>query len=103
MTARIYRPARNAMQSGQANVRHWLLEFDRGEQQVADPLMGWTGSGDTQTQVRMRFDTKQEAIAYAEKHGIAFRIAEPHTRKMNIRPGGYGDNFAFTRRGAWTH
>ncbi len=103
MTARIYRPARNAMQSGQANVRRWMLEFDRAEHQVADPLMGWTGSGDTRTQVRLRFDTKDEAVAYAEKHGLIYRVAEPHQRKMTIRPGGYGDNFAHSRRGAWTH
>lgn len=103
MTARIYRPARNAMQSGQANTRKWILEFDRDAHQVIDPLMGWTGSGDTRPQVRLKFDSRDEAVAYAEKHGLAYQIAEPHKRAQNIRPGGYGDNFAYSRRGAWTH
>jgi NADH dehydrogenase ubiquinone Fe-S protein 4 len=103
MVARIYQPARNAMQSGQANTRSWVLDYTPGEQRLVDPLMGWTGSGDTQSQVRLSFDTKEEAIAYANKHGLVYQVAEPHSRKMNIRPGGYGDNFAYSRRGAWTH
>ena len=103
MVARIYKPAKTAMQSGQANVQDWLLEYAPSEPRVRDPLMGWTGSGDTQAQVRLSFDSKEAAVAYAEKHGIAYVVMRPHERRPNIRPGGYGDNFSFKRKGAWTH
>jgi len=103
MLARIYQPAKTAMQSGEANTRHWLLEFTPSEPRLVDPLMGWTGSGDTQSQVQMRFDSKDAAVAYAERHGIAYRVEEPARRRHRIRPGGYGDNFATHRRKPWTH
>ena len=103
MHARIYRPARNAMQSGMARTRHWVLEFAPGAPKRIDPLMGWTGWGDTQEQVRMRFPTKEAAVEYAERHGIAYQVEEPKARKLNIRPRGYGSNFAHDRRTAWTH
>jgi len=103
MNARIYRPARNAMQSGTARTRHWVLEFAADSAREVDPLMGWTSSSDTQAQVRLRFDTKEEALDYARDHGIDAVVTEPHTRKPNIRPGGYGENFATNRRTVWTH
>lgn len=103
MIARIYKPARNAMQSGQANTRHWVLEFVPAETKPIDPLMGWTGAVDMDGQVRLRFGTRDEAIAYAERHGIAYRVQEPHQRKFILRQNGYGDNFAAQRRMAWTH
>lgn len=103
MLARIYRPAKTAMQSGQAKTHQWVLEYVPGEPRVTDPLMGWTGSGDTQSQVRLRFETSEAAIAYAQKNGIPYRVEQPKDRKPTIRPGGYGDNFAHSRRGAWTH
>jgi len=103
MFARIYQPARNAMQSGTAKTKGWVLEFDAAEARQVDPLMGWTGSGDTQSQVRLRFDTKETAQAYALEHGILAQVTEPHKRKTNVRSGGYGDNFATNRRGVWTH
>ncbi|MEO0388188.1 MAG: ETC complex I subunit [Pseudomonadota bacterium] len=103
MLARIYQPAKTAMQSGDAKTREWLLEFTRSEPRVVDPLMGWTGSGDTQAQVRLSFETKEAAIAYAERNAIAFRLDVPNKRRHRIRPGGYGDNFAYTRKTAWTH
>lgn len=103
MLARIYQPAKTAMQSGQAKTAHWVLEFAPGESRQVDPLMGWTGSGDTQSQVRLTFESKEAATAYAQRNGIAFRVAEPKTRKPIIRPGGYGDNFAYNRKAAWTH
>lgn len=65
--------------------------------------MGWTSSSDTQAQVRMSFDTKNDALDYAKEHGIDAQVQEPNKRKANIRPGGYGENFATNRRGAWTH
>ena len=103
MRARIYKPARNAMTSGMAKTKSWVLEYGTGEAREIDPLMGWTGSGDTRAQVRLRFETKEAALAYAEAHGIEADVFEPHKRKPNIRPGGYGDNFATNRRGPWTH
>ena len=103
MPARIYKPARNAMQSGSAKTKHWVLEFVNETGREVDPLMGWTSSADTQTQVRLRFDSKEAALEYAQDHGIDAVVSEPKTRKANIRKGGYGENFATNRRGAWTH
>ena len=103
MRARIYQPAKTAMSSGTANTRQWVLEFPHAGAREIDPLMGWTSSADTQAQVRMRFDTRQEALDYAEAHGIDAIVQEPHKRRPNIRPGGYGENFAPNRRATWTH
>ncbi len=103
MLARIYKPARNAMQSGQARTRDWILEFVPTQAKVVDPLMGWTGSADMDGQVRLSFADREEAIAYAERHGIPYRVQEPKVRQHILRQNGYGDNFASQRRGAWTH
>lgn len=103
MRARIYQPAKTAMSSGTAKTRVWVLEFAPNEARGVDPLMGWTSSGDTQTQVMMRFETKEAALDYAREHGIEASVQEPNKRKPNIRVGGYGENFATSRRGAWTH
>jgi NADH dehydrogenase len=103
MRARIYQPARTAMSSGSAKTHHWVLEFAPATPREVDPLMGWTSSADTQAQVRLTFDTKAAALEYAQEHGIDVQVFEPKKRKPNIRPGGYGDNFATNRRGAWTH
>lgn len=103
MRARIYQPARTAMQSGTAKTHDWLLEFAPAESRAIDPLMGWTGSGDTQSQVRLRFESREAAEAYAREKGIAYDVTLPHARKANIRPRGYGENFATDRKGAWTH
>lgn len=103
MRARIYKPARNAMQSGTARTRQWVLDFAPQSARSVDPLMGWTSSSDMDSQVRLRFDTKEEALEYAEANGIDAQVIEPKTRKPNIRPGGYGENFATNRRGTWTH
>ena len=103
MVARIYQPSRNAMQSGVANTRAWVLEFAPAEARRIDPLMGWTGSGDMQTQVKLRFKTREAAIDYAERNGLAYQVTEPNLRKPSIRARGYGSNFAHDRRGAWTH
>ncbi len=103
MRARIFRPAKSAMSSGTAKTRHWVLEFVADTKRDVDPLMGWTSSSDTQSQVRIRFDTKEAALEYAEEHGIDAVVQDPHSRKPNIRARGYGENFATERRGAWTH
>lgn len=103
MRARIYQPARTAMQSGTAKTHGWVLEFAPASPREVDPLMGWTSSSDTQAQVRLRFATKDEALAYAAEQGLEVTVTEPHVRKPNIRPRGYGENFATDRKGAWTH
>ena len=103
MLARIYKPARTATQSGQANVKEWVLEFAPEDPKQLDPLMGWTSSGDMNRQVRLRFETKEAAIEYARRKGIPFQVFEPKPRRHNVRPRGYGENFAYNRRRAWTH
>lgn len=101
MTARIYKPAQTAMQSGQGKTRDWVLDYEPEEPRVVESLMGWTSSGDMKGQLRLRFDTKEEAVAYAERHGIPYQVFEA---KPSARRGlSYADNFAFNRRGAWTH
>lgn len=102
-TARIYKPAKTAMQSGTAKTHDWVLEFAPASAREVDPLMGWTSSGDTQAQVKLRFETKEAALAYAAEKGIDVIVQDPKERRPNLRPGGYGENFATNRRGAWTH
>ncbi|WP_026606334.1 ETC complex I subunit [Methylocapsa acidiphila] len=101
MTARIYRPAKTATQSGSAKARDWILEFEPEEPRRIDPLMGWTGSGDMKSQVRLRFGDKEEAIAYAERNGLAYRVEEHQLVARKILS--YSDNFKSTRLGQWTH
>ena len=101
MLARIYRPAKTAMQSGKANTRQWRLEFEPASARSIDPLMGWTSSADMNGQVRLDFDSKEEAIAYAERYGIAFRLHEPQEPPMILKA--YADNFATNRKQSWTH
>jgi len=103
MRARIFQPARTAMSSGTAKTKHWVLEFAQTSAREVDPLMGWTSSSDTQTQVKMTFDTKEAAVDYAKANGIDAVVQDPKKRGANIRAGGYGENFATNRRGAWTH
>jgi NADH dehydrogenase len=103
MLARIYQPAKTAMQSGMAKTHTWVLEYAPASPREVDPLMGWTSSRDTQAQVRLRFESKEAALEYARENGIDAQVQEPKKRKPNIRPGGYGENFATGRRGAWTH
>jgi hypothetical protein len=101
MLARIYKPAKTAMQSGAAKTKAWVLDYEPEEPRVVESLMGWTSSGDMKSQVRLDFATKEEAIAYCEKHGIPYQVTDTKTAP---RQGmSYADNFAFTRRGAWTH
>ena len=101
MLARIYRPTKNAMQSGKANTKLWVLEFEPASARWADPLMGWTQTTDLNGQVSIPFDTREEAVAYAEKHGIPFRLIEPKPAKRIIKA--YSDNFAANRKIPWTH
>ena len=103
MRARIYKPSKTAMSSGLAKTKSWVLEFIQETTSEIDPLMGWTSSGDTQSQVTLKFGSKEAAIDYAREYGIDAQIFEPKQRKFNVRSGGYGENFATNRRGAWTH
>ncbi|MAN62182.1 MAG: ETC complex I subunit [Parvibaculum sp.] len=101
MLARIYKPAKTAMQSGTARTRRWILEFEAERARSIDPLMGYTSSSDMNSQVKMSFETKEQAIAHAEKHGIAYQVIEPKRGKRSIKA--YSDNFKFGRIGQWTH
>ena len=98
--ARIYRKPKTAMQSGPAG-QDWLLEFAPSEPRRPDPLMGWIGSGDTASQLRLHFETRDEAIAYAQREGLAFDVELPHERR--IKPKAYADNFRFGRPENCTH
>lgn len=89
--ARISELDRRTTQSGRANSGLWLLEFERSEGQRADPLTGWNGSGDTKTQVKLTFRTREEAIAYAERHGISYHLVPATPVKLKLQA--YADNF----------
>ena len=91
MAARIYQQAKSAMQSGKAKTDTWVLEFEQSEARQADPLMGWTGSGDTQTQIILTFESKEKAREYAAKHGIPARVHATPPKKLKLQA--YADNF----------
>ena len=100
MTARIYQPARSAMQAVQSK-DDWLLEYEPEKPREIEPLMGWTSSADMKSQVKLRFDTKEEAIAYAERNGVPYRVEEPKPEARKILS--YSDNFAPNRVVPWSH
>ena len=101
MVARIYRPARTAMQSGKAKTKEWLLQYEPAAPKVVEPLMGYTSSSDMLSQVRLSFETKEQAVAYAERYGIPYRIEE---ERVSVRPKvSYSDNFRYDRIQPWTH
>jgi hypothetical protein len=89
---RIYQPTKNAMQSGRANLGKWVLEYEPGEARRADPLMGWIGSGDTNGQVKLKFNSKEEAIAFASKKGLSYSVQVP--KKRTIQPKNYSENYS---------
>jgi hypothetical protein len=101
MRARIYQPPKNAMQSGRAGTQEWVLEFEPSSPRRPDPLMGWIGSADTQTQVRLTFSTREEAVAYAEREAISYQVEISLPRR--VRPKAYADNFRYGRMENWTH
>ncbi len=100
MQVKIYQPAKTAMQSGRGGTRRWVIEFEPGAR-LPESLMGWTSSADTRAQVRLRFESKEEVIAFAKKKGLMYSVQEPHQRK--IRPKAYADNFRPDRYRPWTH
>ena len=101
MTARIYKPAKTAMQSGRGKTHDWVLDYEPEEPRVVESLMGWTTSGDMKSQIRLRFETRDEAVAYAERNGIPYEVQE--AKPVQRRIVSYADNFSPTRKGSWTH
>jgi hypothetical protein len=101
VNARIYKPAKTAMQSGNAKTKEWALDFEPAQAREIEPLMGWTSSGDMAQQIHLRFDTAEEAVAYCERHGIPYQVFAP--KRAMLPTISYSDNFSFKRREAWTH
>jgi hypothetical protein len=93
--ARIYRPAKSAMQSGRGQTRKWVLDYEGATRRVPEPLMGWTSAADTLNEVRLVFDTLDEAVAFADKHGLQYTVIEPHARTPKAKS--YADNFRYDR------
>ena len=101
VAARIYKPAKGATSSGLARTKGWVLEYEPESPREIEPLMGWTASGDMRQQLRLSFDSQEEAVAYAEREGIAYRVEVPQAVKRRVMS--YSDNFKFNRVGPWTH
>jgi len=101
MRARIYLPAKTAMQSGTARTQRWVLDYAPEAQKTHDPLMGWTGSNDMRQQIKLSFATKDEAVAYAQANNIPYDLEIPAARVH--KPKQYADNFRFDRKEIWTH
>lgn len=101
MVARIFKPARNAMQSGKGKSDRWMLVYEPEVPLSVEPLMGYTSSADMKRQIKLLFDTEDEAVAYARKNAIPYQIFEPHA---DIRKKiSYSDNFRYGRLQPWTH
>ena len=92
--ARIYKPAKSAMQSGRGKTAKWVLEFEPADAKKPDSLMGWSGSTDTRSQLRMPFDTLDAAVAFAEKKNLAYHVRKEHVRTPKVKV--YADNFKYT-------
>lgn len=104
MFARIYKPAKTAMQSGHGNTKRWVLEFEASAAREVEPLMGWTSSADTLgSQVRMYFETKEAAVAFANRNGIAHEVQASDSTSAPRKGKSYSDNFAYRRKETWTH
>jgi ETC complex I subunit conserved region len=92
---RIYRPAKTAMQSGTAKTRSWVLEYEPATAREPDPLMGWASAGDTLNEVRLTFESLEDAVAFAKKRGLDYIVIPP--KQSTIRPKSYADNFRYDR------
>ncbi|MBB3453367.1 gamma-glutamylcyclotransferase (GGCT)/AIG2-like uncharacterized protein YtfP [Rhizobium sp. BK313] len=101
MPAKIYRPAKTAMQSGKAKTHLWVLEFDQEIPRKIDPIMGYTSSADTRQQLKLTFESQEQAEAYAQRNGIEYRVLLP--KDANRQVVSYTDNFRFNRIQPWTH
>ncbi len=100
--ARIFQRPKTATQSGKAGAGNWVLDFEPAQREVNDPLMGWWGGGDMNGQVRLRFDTQEEAVAFAEKKGVPYEVETPPVPRP-VKPKAYADNFKYGRAENWTH
>lgn len=85
MTVKIYKPTKNAMQSGKANIKKWLLEYEKEDTRFIDPIMGWTGNSDTKSQIRLKFDCEEDAVAYAKRNGLQYKVIEPKKPSVKIQ------------------
>jgi hypothetical protein len=101
MRARIFLPAKSAMQSGMAKTHRWVLEYEPESAKIRDPLMGWTGSDDMRQQIRLTFESQEAAVAYAQTHQIPYDLEIPAARVT--KPKSYADNFRADRKENWTH
>jgi hypothetical protein len=101
MAARIYQPAKTAMSSGRARTRHWVLEYEPERSRTIEPLMGYTSSDDMKSQISLDFDSREAAIDYAKRNGIAYQLFEPKVRSRATIA--YADNFRRDRAQPWTH
>ncbi|MHC5653281.1 MULTISPECIES: ETC complex I subunit [Alphaproteobacteria] len=101
MVARIYSPAKTATQSGRGKTHNWVLEYAPEKPRSIEPLMGYTSSSDMKQQIRLRFATREEAVAYAERNGIAYRVEAANERR--VPKIAYSDNFRYDRFMPWTH
>jgi hypothetical protein len=90
---KIYQPTKTAMQSGRAKIKRWKLEYEPQAGAFVEPLMGWVGQIDTTQQLNLWFDTKEQAVNYAEQHNLAYVVIEPKQKKMQKKS--YSDNFRF--------
>ena len=88
--AKIYIPAKTAMQSGRGKLKKWVLEFETKDTSI-NPLMGWESSTDTLEEVILKFSTKEKAIEYAKKNNISYKLIEPKKKEFVIKS--YADNF----------
>ena len=85
MDARIFKPSKTAMQSGRGKTHEWVLEFASSAHRESDPVMGWTSINDTTGQVRLHFETRDQAIAYAKREGLTFSVDEPREPKRLVK------------------
>lgn len=101
MVARIYQPTKNPMQSGRGKSNVWVLEYMRETPRKIEPLMGYTSSRDMKQQIKLTFESQEDAVAYAERNGVAYQVVSQKVRK--VRATSYSENFKFNRKQAWTH
>lgn len=101
MFARIYQPAPNAMQSGRANSRHWVLEFPKSGERAIDPLTGTLRATHMEAQLDLKFESLEDAVAYAKANNIAHQVIKPKAVRRVSRS--YSENFAYDRKHPWTH
>ncbi|MCB9978936.1 MAG: ETC complex I subunit [Rhodospirillales bacterium] len=97
MKVTVSKPSKTAMQSGAARTRGWFLEGEPDVPDSIDPLMGWSSSGGTARQIRMRFETLEEALHFAGEKGWACTVLPPQEKR--VRPRSYADNFRYVPSG----